>query len=193
MKKISLFLLLTTLILTTACSGNNDKQSGAAKPTKNERTNQISMKKVVSRDGQDIGLNIQEVRTTDSVNEEDLVPSEPDMEREEKVINLVNESEKYVGKKMSNAQLIDKVFSSIGYQGVVLQAVPPHDGRDLANKIQPGDILYFDTDGDQKADDFAIKLGNGEIIHAKNGTIQITDIHKSPNQIENLIHVQRVF
>lgn len=96
---------------------------------------------------------------------------------------------------MDEFKYVQQVFSKAGYDGVVINYSDLSKvGQVAKEKMQPGDILYFDLNGDRKVDHHAIKLGNGEIIHVNgDGKVQITDILQEPEWKQKIVHVQRVF
>lgn len=193
--------IVLALLLTTACTTNNDNESGQDQPTKTsvKKTNrqseqQYSLEDIVALPVKDIGFNIQKTGNDHTVDPSQIIPPEPDMEREELVIRLVKESEKHLGKKMSALEYVQMVYGNLGYKDVVIDKVPKQNytSKNLFAKVQPGDLLYYDLDQDGTVDHYAIKHGNGDIIHA-NGTVKITDILKEKKWTQNIVYIQRIF
>lgn len=202
-----LWIISTILLLISACSANNNNEYGQSIQPQSQigqtgqsqvgqsQTRQTRINYNMDRRGNDVGLGLDKLGITDQFSAEEMVPSEPDMDREAKVHEIVAESERYVGQKMDEFKYVQQVFSKAGYDGVVINYSDLSKvGQVAKEKMQPGDILYFDLNGDRKVDHHAIKLGNGEIIHVNgDGKVQITDILQEPEWKQKIVHVQRVF
>ncbi len=210
MKRLAIVVLV--MVLTTACNANTNNEArqnnkpGHSERTQNDRgqvktgmthDNQRQTRNVGAEEWQNGGLVVEKVTAKDAINDLGAIPSEPDMEREEKVLLIVQESEKYIGKELDNTQFIKQVYESAGLQGfTVVTDIPKasKNARDLLHNVQPGDIVYFDLNEDGLADHYAIKLGNGDIIHAyTNGKIRVTNIEKETFWQNKVVYVQRVF
>lgn len=205
MKRLAV--MFVALALTAACNANDNGQAGQNNrkaqddniPVKTQRAydEQIDIRKVGTDEWKDGGLRVERATAADISKQRGAIPSEPDMEREEKVLLVVKESEKYVGKELDNLQFIQQVYQNIGIQGLSIMTDIPKASNNTRNVLvdaQPGDIVYFDLNGDGEADHYAIKLGNGDIIHTyTNGKIRITDIERETFWKNKVVYVQRVF
>lgn len=198
MKKF--IVLASFLLVLSACSPNNNQvgrneqgQAPIQRPMQNVTNTQNNAGYNIQRMGatDEYGAGLGDL-STDEINADEMVPSEPDSHREEKVLKIVNESEKYLGQSMEDVQFINKVFKNAGFEHFDLSN-PYRKIQDYSHNIQPGDVLSFDLDGDGHVDHHAIKLGNGDIIHVYKGKVQITDILIDPMWKEKMMYVQRVF
>ncbi len=187
MKRI--VVVVSALFLLSACSSNN-RDMGFETP----RGDQQQSMKTSNREHRDIGLNLESLNHAEPISNDAIVPSEPDIEREETVHRIVDESEKYLGQKMDDSTFITQVFDKVGITGITLNHTLPDGREDVSTNIQPGDIIYFDLDGDGRVDHHAIKLGNGDIIHSyTDGKVRITDMIKAPEWKRKIVYAKRVF
>ena len=184
---------IASIILLTSCNPNGENNFGAQQAELDDPTNPF----VDTGEALPIGDNL----------DEEIPPSEPDAEREETTIKLVKAGEKYNGKnykgkgggkKSDPYSFVEQVYADAGIDVSVEQAIAnsaSHNRFDEKKKIQPGDLLVFDLDGNGDPDHAAIKMGNGDFLHVNpnaNVKVELTNLSQG-NYMNTLLYGIRLY
>lgn len=188
--------IVVAIWLLVACGRTNDAQMG--RDARTEVDDRLQTEQLQWRDR---GLGVQKIGAHTNEVPADIVPSEPDMEREEHVLRIVEESEKYIGVQIDNRQFVSRVLEKAGYGDSVIDVenatpihVPSTSPHVVWTLLQPGDLVYFDINGDGTLDHYCIKLGNGDVIHSyTDGKVVVTDMMQEIEWLARIRAVQRLF